>query len=1583
MTDSFCVRQRRRLSGIVGLTILLAVLPRVMAAQVATTTVQGTVYRADGTAATGTVILSWPAFSTATNQAVAAGSTTANIGQDGFLSVNLAPNQGAYPAGSYYTVVYHLSDGTVSKEFWVVPGATTAAISSVRAQLAPATVAIQPVNKAYVDSSIAAITGNYLPLTGGTMNGALVLEGDPTSANQAATKHYADALASTELPLAGGTLSGTLNTPNGINKLPRVDVRHPDFGASCPNAADPTGQQDSTCAIQAAIAWSQANPQGRTYPTVYLAAGTYLISAALYVPCQMHFVGDGPQATILEQTNNTANGITVFPLPTAVQPNLWTCNGSLENLAIHATGGHLYTATLIEVQNAAGYTLSSIRGSNGGGRGLALVGSTERLKAIDTEWDTIRWPIVATGNELKFLDTQIAAPGVDASGYCMAPNNCVNGIYPNSSWTGATQPVISASGNGGTANYVISGNPTIAAGGYFKVTGLTGVTGLNGTFQASNVQPNTPSTGQYTLTTNAIATGSATVGNATVGTQQVLVSATANGTTATFVVQGGSDPGGSNGISPIVAGHWFTISGIPDLTALNGPWQVTSVSNNSPSSGRYTITANIAANGSATVTGALFQPTILPENHSAFYISGAAINVLGGSIKPLWYTGCFQASSVFSGLIEGFYCEGYPINGQPHLNANITEVGLPFSTTLTGPIANSAAPVASTSWAPQYVNNPADLTSAGLGMLVRILPPDWLFGSTAPSAFVPGVQRGQYEMAFAVFSGDGQAHFTTRNYGGTVNQANTIWPAGSIIAEIPQSSYGTLTVKSSHLDAIDTPAANSGWAAYCKDTNFLICANTIAGPIPNGYTTFTNGQVAGGGGGASISFEGVEWWGIGGAANEVTGQLFVKALGSSRISVTSSGLASSAGETSEVLSGQYLANSYPTVTAVQYADGSSAWLSYTNPQQGTIASNTNGPFYESVVNSLADPVLGANPNSSWALGHQFTGSTCSYDTPPPGQKHSVYRFCMKGGPGNTGANAGWEYDIWNGTSWVNAFGISGQNNSTANLQVTGATEVQGALTASSINGEITVDGVAYSNLGAAWNAAYTLASSTGKNQTVRLGPGTFSVTTTLAEPGNGACVSLLGSGGTTVGADSSVATTLNVAQNLSGDVFYLGNSAQAQGCTFKDFVILASANATHGFEMQWFRGLLIDSVTVNDTTAEGILLGEETGSHQANFLLRNVTVSYSASAFTPASRPAYGIHLQKTAIDSHLDDIVVRNALTAALYNEGTGNTGYLIHGFGYPYTCTTAPCANNAASGLAANASYATSYVVYDVGGGGTVWTDTYADSPALAGFYVGANGVAIHGGHIQWPDLTSFPSANLAYVSNSVTNNLLIADIDCLGMNSGVNWITYAGTAGNPPSFTSVHHLTGCGNYSQSLEPAQVTGFSSGGANINDPSGAVPRVWSTPIGAASSYPAFVAQLYTGYQGDIFQGHFSGVAPFFDITYQGTIKSKGGIALSTVINTASTFTLTNANKNVIANAAGGAQTLILPSCFAAFADGASPAGLEFTVIKSDATSNVVTLQTVSSQNINYQGATAQTLVISAAGKRSLVCGPDYNWYAF
>jgi len=185
---------------------------------VSTTTVQGTVYLANGQPGAGTLNVSWPAFTTANNQAVTAGRMTVTIAPDGFMSVNLAPNLGATPAGLYYTAVYYMSDGTTSTEYWVVPSAAQAALGQVRAQLMPAAQAVQAVNKAYVDQSIAELSQDLLTATGGTMSGPLILSGDPTQALQAADKHYVDTIFGAAVPLAGGSMTGPLATlaVNGV-----------------------------------------------------------------------------------------------------------------------------------------------------------------------------------------------------------------------------------------------------------------------------------------------------------------------------------------------------------------------------------------------------------------------------------------------------------------------------------------------------------------------------------------------------------------------------------------------------------------------------------------------------------------------------------------------------------------------------------------------------------------------------------------------------------------------------------------------------------------------------------------------------------------------------------------------------------------------------------------------------------------------------------------------------------------------------------------------------------------------------------------------------------------------------------------------------------------------------------------------------------------------------------------------------------------------------------------------------------------------------------------------------------------------
>ena len=202
-----------------GLCLMGMALGSVANAQaVSTTTVQGTVYLANGQVGAGTLVVSWPAFTTANGQAVTADSTTVTIAPDGFVSINLAPNLGALPAGLYYTAVFYMSDGTTNTQYWVVPSASQATLAQVQAQLMPAAQAVQAVSKAYVDQAIAELTESLLTASGGTLTGPLYLSGDPTQPLQAADKHYVDETFAEAVPLAGGNMTGALQAPavNGV-----------------------------------------------------------------------------------------------------------------------------------------------------------------------------------------------------------------------------------------------------------------------------------------------------------------------------------------------------------------------------------------------------------------------------------------------------------------------------------------------------------------------------------------------------------------------------------------------------------------------------------------------------------------------------------------------------------------------------------------------------------------------------------------------------------------------------------------------------------------------------------------------------------------------------------------------------------------------------------------------------------------------------------------------------------------------------------------------------------------------------------------------------------------------------------------------------------------------------------------------------------------------------------------------------------------------------------------------------------------------------------------------------------------------
>src|SRR6266852_1666091 len=221
----------------------------------ALTTISDTVYRANGTAASGTVLISWPSFQTAEGNAVAAGHLSVTIGPLGAFTAQLIPNVGSSPAGTYYVVVLQLDDGTVRTEYWAIPATSPTTIAAVlttpgtglanlavtqeyvNAAVANRAIdaavvhlagtetisgtkrfAVPPAlpapagandaaNKGYVDAAVANVgSGAYVSKAGDTMSGPLTLPADPTAPNQAADRHYVDSGLSVKADLVNGSV---------------------------------------------------------------------------------------------------------------------------------------------------------------------------------------------------------------------------------------------------------------------------------------------------------------------------------------------------------------------------------------------------------------------------------------------------------------------------------------------------------------------------------------------------------------------------------------------------------------------------------------------------------------------------------------------------------------------------------------------------------------------------------------------------------------------------------------------------------------------------------------------------------------------------------------------------------------------------------------------------------------------------------------------------------------------------------------------------------------------------------------------------------------------------------------------------------------------------------------------------------------------------------------------------------------------------------------------------------------------------------------------------------------------------------
>ena len=299
------------------------------------TTITDTVYYANGAKAQGTILISWPAFTTATQGVVAAGSLTVQLGPNGLFMSALAPTTGSTPAGVYYTVVYQLGDGSNKQEYWAVPATDKTTISAVRAKLVPTTTAAQfltrdqadsfyihtnddqtvggvktftqppavpdpqkpidAVNKEYADAGYVHLNDNQSVGGVKTFSSSPVVP-DPKNPTDVANKEYVDANA------GGGSVN--LDSPPPIgDKTPNVVV-----GSSLAASAGSSGDSD----FNAAKLWTQTT--GEVDLDFLKNDGTLKVRGAYYLPWfqQPNFVAGILDFTMPVTMFETIGGITAL-----------------------------------------------------------------------------------------------------------------------------------------------------------------------------------------------------------------------------------------------------------------------------------------------------------------------------------------------------------------------------------------------------------------------------------------------------------------------------------------------------------------------------------------------------------------------------------------------------------------------------------------------------------------------------------------------------------------------------------------------------------------------------------------------------------------------------------------------------------------------------------------------------------------------------------------------------------------------------------------------------------------------------------------------------------------------------------------------------------------------------------------------------------------------------------------------------------------------------------------------------------------------------------------------------------------------
>lgn len=367
------------------------------------TVVQDTIYRADGSVARGTILISWPAFSTSDGKPVAAGTLSVKINPNGSVNIPLIPTQGATPSGTAYKVVVSLEDGSTSTEYWSVPALSPTTIAAIRSTQVPATVAMQVVSRDYVDGQLAtAVRRNGDE----TIDGAKTFSRSPLvpapgTEAAAANKGYVDVAIAAAAPSASNILAVNKGGTGTNSFTPARCVRVANDGNNLESSASDCGNSsnaDTVDGLHAADLTSATQIQGAQVDATSPSTNgqTWRWSRP-----QSRWVLDGPYRVNVLHYGARGDGSS-HPLTTAdvsANMNTWLGTGTVSTAGTAVTwvsgakfsyylAGHTITigSTAYTVSSVASPTAMTL-GASAGTQGNV----SYAYYASGAEWDRVAW----------------------------------------------------------------------------------------------------------------------------------------------------------------------------------------------------------------------------------------------------------------------------------------------------------------------------------------------------------------------------------------------------------------------------------------------------------------------------------------------------------------------------------------------------------------------------------------------------------------------------------------------------------------------------------------------------------------------------------------------------------------------------------------------------------------------------------------------------------------------------------------------------------------------------------------------------------------------------------------------------------------------------------------------------------------------------------------------------------------------------------------------------------------------------------------------------------------------------------------